>query len=121
MDLGLTGKVAIVTGSSRGIGLACASALVVEGCHVTICARGEAGLGRAATDLRRLAGDERVLAVQADLSSEKDVAEVVDRTIQTFGGLDILVNNVGLARGASIVDTADAEWQEAIDQTLFPA
>ena len=62
-----------------------------------------------------------MLAVQADLASEKGVAEVVDRTIQTFGGLDILVNNVGLGRGASIVDTADDEWQEAIDQTLFPA
>jgi 3-oxoacyl-[acyl-carrier protein] reductase len=45
----------------------------------------------------------------------------VERTVETFGGLDILVNNMGLARGATIVDTSDAEWQEALDQTLFPA
>ena len=123
MDLELTDKIAIVTGSSRGLGLAIASALVQEGCRVTICARGEARLAEAAGELRRLAGDEnhRLLPVAADLASADGVGAVIARTVETFGGLDILVNNVGLARGAAITETSDAEWQEAFDQTLLPA
>ena len=122
MDLGLTDKIAVVTGSTRGLGLATARALVGEGCRVTICARGEAGLAEAAADLRRLAGEPaRVAAVQADVSTEEGVVDVVSRTVEAFGGLDILVNNVGLGRGSTIVETSDADWQEAFDQTLFPA
>ena len=122
MDLQLTDKVAIVTGSSRGLGLASASALAAEGCRVTICARGDRRLEEAAGELRAMAGaDNRVLAVRADLSTEAGVAEVVARTVEAFGGLDVLVNNVGLARGSTITDTTDADWHEAFDQTLFPA
>ena len=122
MDLGLTDRVAIVTGSSRGLGLASAAALVQEGCRVTICARGEDRLADAAAELRRLAGaDDRILPIAADLATPKGVEDIVARTVETFGGLDILVNNVGLARGATITDTSDAEWHEALDQTLFPA
>jgi 3-oxoacyl-[acyl-carrier protein] reductase len=122
MDLELTGKVAVVTGSTRGLGFATASALVAEGCSVTICARGEAGLAEATAKLRALPdADDRVLALQADVSTDKGVDDVVMRTVETFGGLDILVNNVGLAKGAGITDTSDAEWREAFDQTLLPA
>src|SRR6187399_2931579 len=98
MDLGLQDKIAIVTGSSRGLGLASATALVAEGCRLTICARGEERLEEAAAELRRAAGaDDRVVAVAADLSAEPGVARVVARAIEAFGGLDILVNNVGFA------------------------
>jgi len=122
MDLQLTGKIAIVTGSTKGLGLACATALVEEGCNVTICARGEDGLVDAVTKLRTIpGGEQRVLAVQADLATDKGVADVIIRTVDTFGGVDILINNVGLGKGAGIVDTSDAEWHEALDQTLFPA
>jgi len=122
MDLGLKDKVAIVTGSSRGLGLASAAALVAEGCLVSICARGEARLSEAAGELRALAGGaDHVLTVAADLSSESGVADVIARTVGTFGGVDILVNNVGLARGGTITDTTDAHWHEALDHTLFPA
>jgi len=125
MDLELTDKVAIVTGSSRGLGLASAVALFREGCRVTLCARGEPRLAEAAAELTRTiagAGDpDRILMVAADLSTPDGVDRVVGRTVETFGGLDILVNNVGLGRGASIVDTSDEEWQEAFDQTLYPA
>jgi 3-oxoacyl-[acyl-carrier protein] reductase len=122
MDLQLTDKVAIVTGSSKGLGFATATALLEEGCKVTICARGERGLSAAAESLRALpGGDGRVLAVQADVSIDSGVAAVVQRTVDTFGGLDILVNNVGAARGSDIVHTTDADWQEAFDQTLLPA
>jgi 3-oxoacyl-[acyl-carrier protein] reductase len=124
LNLGLTDKVAIITGSSRGLGLAAARALVEEGCRVTICARHEAPLKDAAAELRsRARGDaeQRVLAVAADVSTEEGVSGVVADTVGTFGGLDILVNNVGLARGTTIVETSDEEWREAFDQTLWPA
>lgn len=122
MDLELTDKVAIVTGGSRGLGLATARALAVEGCRVAVCARGEATLHESAAALREAAGgDDRILPIVADVSSAEDIERVVTRTVETFGRLDILVNNVGLARGSTIVDTTDAEWQEAFDYTLFPA
>lgn len=120
MDLGLDGKVAIVTGSSRGLGLASAKALAAEGCFVTICGRTDATLRQAAA---AVAGGEggRVLAVRADVSTADGIRSVIDRTVETFGGLDVLVNNVGLARGGGLIETTDDDWQEAIDQTLMPA
>jgi 3-oxoacyl-[acyl-carrier protein] reductase len=140
MDLMLAGKIAIVTGSSRGLGLASARALVAEGCRVTICARGRERLLEAAAELarvdlerRRAATRERVpeaggvgaevtvRGIEADVTTEEGIASVVEGTVATFGGLDILVNNVGLARGGTLVETTDAEWQEAFDSTLFPA
>ncbi len=122
MDLQLTDKVAIVTGGSRGLGLASATALAAEGCRVVICARGEATLTDAAAALRGVAGgDDRILPIVADVSSSADIERLVNRTVDTFGRLDIVVNNVGLAKGSTVVDTKDEEWQEAFDQTLFPA
>ena len=122
MDLGLEDKVAIVTGSSRGLGLATARALAAEGSLVCLCARTESALHRARREVAmRAAGDERVIAIAADVSTPDGVQAVIDGALAAFGGIDILVNNVGLARGATLVDTSDAEWQEALDQTLFPA
>jgi 3-oxoacyl-[acyl-carrier protein] reductase len=120
MDLQLADKVALVTGSSRGLGLACAEALVREGCHVTLCARGEPGLQQAAKRVRAASGG-RVATVAVDVATTAGVQQAVDHTVATFGGLDILVNNVGLGGGAGLVETPDSVWQEALDQTLFPA
>jgi 3-oxoacyl-[acyl-carrier protein] reductase len=122
MDLLLTDKVAIVTGSSRGLGLASARALVAEGCRVCICARGSEQLAAAAVEVEASARRPNMIsAVQADVSTADGIALVVDRTVERFGGLDILVNNVGRAGGTDLLDTSDAEWQAAIDETLFPA
>ena len=122
MDLGLGDKIAIVTGSSRGLGLASARALVAEGCRVCICARGEERLAEAAVEVEASAKKPgMVTAVQADVSTEAGVSLVIDRTVERFGGLDILVNNVGRAAGTDILETTDAEWQAALDETLFPA
>jgi 3-oxoacyl-[acyl-carrier protein] reductase len=122
MDLGLSDRIAIVTGSSRGLGLASARALVAEGCRVCICARGEERLAEAALEVEAVAKKPgMVTAVQADVSTQAGVALVIERTVETFGGLDILVNNVGRAAGSDILGTSDAEWQAALDETLFPA
>ena len=120
MDLGLKDKVAIVTGSSRGLGLASARTLAAEGCRVCICARGQERLEAARLEIGR-GREDHILAVAADVSRADGVQHVVDRTVETFGGLDILVNNVGLAGGSTLLETSDAEWQDAVDQTLFPA
>jgi 3-oxoacyl-[acyl-carrier protein] reductase len=122
MDLGLTNKVAIISGSSRGLGLASALALAAEGAFVCLCARTASHLDAARRDVAQRAGkDDRVVAIAADVSTPDGMAKVIDGAVAAFGGIDVLVNNVGLARGAGITDTSDQEWQEAFDQTLFPA
>jgi 3-oxoacyl-[acyl-carrier protein] reductase len=122
MDLGLADKVALVTGSSRGLGLASARALVAEGCKVCLCARGEERLAEAAVEVEAVARKPgMVLTVQADVSTPAGVERLIERTVEAFGGLDILINNVGRAGGTDLLDTSDAEWQAAIDETLFPA
>ncbi len=122
MDLGLSDKIALVTGSSRGLGLASARALVAEGCRVCICARGAERLAEAAIEVEAAARrPNMIIAVQADVSTLPGVELVISRTVEAFGGLDILVNNVGRAAGGDLLETTDAEWQAAFDETLFPA
>ncbi len=122
MNLDLTGKVAIITGSSKGLGLASARALMDEGAHVVVCARGRDTLEASAADLRRAAGREAAVhAVVADVSTLEGATRVVDEASARFGRIDILVNNVGAAGGTDIVHTTDEDWQRAIDQTFFPA
>jgi 3-oxoacyl-[acyl-carrier protein] reductase len=122
MDLQLTDKVAIITGSSRGLGLASARSLIAEGCRVCICARGPEQLAAAAVEVEAVARrPNMIMTVQADVSTADGISMVIERTVERFGGLDILVNNVGRAAGKELLDTSDAEWQAAFDETLFPA
>jgi 3-oxoacyl-[acyl-carrier protein] reductase len=122
VQLELTDKVAIITGSSRGLGLASAHALAAEGCRVCVCARGEERLSAAVKEVGESASEPgKVLGVQADVSTAQGIQHVIDRAVEAFGGLDILVNNVGRAAGADLVGTSDDEWQAAFDETLFPA
>jgi 3-oxoacyl-[acyl-carrier protein] reductase len=122
MDLGLAGKVAVVTGSSRGLGFASAKALAAEGCHVTLCARSREGLNKAVHAIAEAAAPPaRLHAVEADVSTADGVRAVIDATVETFGGIDILVNNVGSSKGTDLLGTGDETWREAIDQNLFPS
>src|SRR5687768_10505468 len=121
MNLHLTDKVALVTGSSRGLGLASAHALAAEGARVCLCARGAEALAQAAADVRRVSAADRVISVTGDLATDSGIRTVVARTIEAFGGIDILVNNIGLGGGGGLLETSDDEWQEAFDQTLYPA
>ena len=122
VDLGLKNKVAVITGSSRGLGLAAAKSLAAEGCSVCLSARTEARLQEAVREVAAMARDgSQVTAVTADVSTPEGVKTLIDGAVARFGGIDILVNNVGLGRGAGLLDTSDEEWHEAIDQTLLPA
>jgi 3-oxoacyl-[acyl-carrier protein] reductase len=121
MDLQLTGKVALVTGSSRGLGYASARALAAEGAHVVLCARGAERLTEAAAGVAAVAAHgAQVASVTADVSTTEGAEALVSAAMARFGGIDILVNNVGLGRGGDIEATTDGEWQEAVDQTIFP-
>ncbi len=118
MDLGLAGKVALVTGSSRGIGRGIALRLVQEGADVLFCARGGEALE---TAVGVAAGPGRAHAVVADVSTEAGAASVVDGAVAAFGRLDIVVNNVG-GSGAGTFDGLDADDLDAVlHKNLFPA
>src|SRR5437879_4956913 len=118
MDLGLRGRVAIVTGSSRGIGRAIALSLASEGARLVINARGAEALQTAADDLAARGTD--VLAVAADVTTTDGCQEVFDRTLERFGQIDALVNNAGGGAAASI-EAPESEWQAAIDLTFWSA
>ena len=120
LDLGLTGKVAIVTGGSEGLGRATAMRLAAEGAHVVICARRKDVLERAAEDVRRQTGGQ-VLALPADVTHSADVDAVVSAALGTFGGVDILVNNAGTSSAASFEKVDDATWEADIQVKLMAA
>ena len=102
MDLGLRGKRAIVTGGSRGIGRQCALALAREGVHVCIAARTQDVLNQVLTELKQTGAKGHAVAV--DLTTQTSCEKVVQETVDHFGGVDILVNNVGAARNADILE-----------------
>ncbi|TMB91869.1 MAG: SDR family oxidoreductase [Chloroflexi bacterium] len=119
MELGLSGKRVLVTAASKGLGRAVAEALASEACRVCISSSNRARIDAAARALSD-AGAE-VHAFAADLASAGDCAALFDWTVQTLGGLDILVNNtVGPAPGG-VLDTADEAWQQTFDSVLMSA
>jgi 3-oxoacyl-[acyl-carrier protein] reductase len=122
VDLGLKNKIAVITGSSRGLGLAAAKSLAAEGCSVCLSARTASRLEQAQQEVAAIAGGpSQVAAITADVSQPEGVQALIDGAVARFGGIDILVNNVGLGRGGGLLDATDEEWHEAIDQTLLPA
>jgi 3-oxoacyl-[acyl-carrier protein] reductase len=107
MHLKLAGKVALVTGSSRGIGLATAKAFAAEGCRLMLSARSAEPLADAANELRETGVEVAVHA--ADVAKPEDAASLVDAAVAAYGGIDILVNNVGgSGGGARIADSTGA-------------
>ena len=117
MDLGLAGRVAIVTGGSRGIGRAIAKELASEGVDVAICARQRQALDEAAKALTNETG-RRVIPIVADTMSSESVAHLVDATVRAFGRVDVLVNNAstpgGMVRGP-LAEADDKTLLEDID------
>lgn len=120
MQFGLEGKVALVTAASKGLGRASAMGLAREGCDLAICSRNQADIEAVADEIRRETG-RKVLAIQADVSRRADVDRVVARTMETFGGVDILVSNTGGPPSGMFMDFDDDAWQAAFDNLLMSA
>ncbi|HEY3765691.1 MAG TPA: SDR family oxidoreductase [Gaiellales bacterium] len=120
MDLGLAGTVAIVGGSSSGMGRAVARTLAGEGCRVVLYARRAELLEEVATTITTETSAE-TLAVPADVTDVTSLEEVVDRAIERFGRLDIVVNNAGGPPAGDFESFADADWQRAYELTLLSA
>jgi 3-oxoacyl-[acyl-carrier protein] reductase len=111
------GKVAIVTGGSRGIGLAIARALVVEGANVAITGRNSTTLSNAKIRIEK-AGPGAIETLQGDVRRYDDVERAVGATVTRFGGLDILINNAGIGIFADVAEMTPAQWAEIIDTNL---
>jgi 3-oxoacyl-[acyl-carrier protein] reductase len=114
MDLKLTGKVALVTGASMGIGRGIAEVLGREGCKVAICARVQDRLEQAARELSLASGQE-VYPIVADLTRDEDAKRFVDTAAAHFGRIDILVNNAGSAPGGVIEFLTEDHWRQALE------
>ncbi|HEY0095345.1 MAG TPA: SDR family NAD(P)-dependent oxidoreductase, partial [Archangium sp.] len=120
MDLDLKGRAALVTGSSRGIGRAIATALAREGVRVCLSARGAEGLEATAAELR--ASGAEVVTVAGDVATLEGAAAAVDAAVRAFGALDVLVNNVGGSGGVGAFDVATApQWKDVLDRNLLAA
>jgi 3-oxoacyl-[acyl-carrier protein] reductase len=113
----LKGKVAMVTGGSRGIGLAIARALVAEGVSVAVTGRSEAHLSAARPHIEK-AGPGAVETLQSDVRRYEQVERAVGATVARFGGLDVLVNNAGIGIFADVADMTPVQWAEVLETNL---
>src|SRR5262249_54711353 len=114
MDLKLSGKTALITGASKGIGRASAESLAGEGCHLILVSRTAADLAAAKAAIARTA-NVRVETVPADLADSRNV----DRLAREFPGIDILINNAGAIPGGTLFDIDEARWRAAWDLKVF--
>jgi 3-oxoacyl-[acyl-carrier protein] reductase len=123
MELGLKGKVALVTGGSKGVGRGVADALAAEGCHACICSRNEEEVRRTAGESEEAgSGGARVLAVAVDLTDEQDRERLVNETVRELGTIDVLVNNAGTVGGGSTLEDTSLEmWRGVFELNLFAA
>jgi NAD(P)-dependent dehydrogenase (short-subunit alcohol dehydrogenase family) len=120
MDLGLQGKVALITGGSDGIGLAIAHGLAAEGVSLVLSARNEARLAecaKAVADKHRV----KVVTVAGDVSRADAVASLVAGTERTFGGIDLLINNAGTGSNETALGSTDEKWQYYWDMQVMAA
>jgi 3-oxoacyl-[acyl-carrier protein] reductase len=119
VDLGLKGKIAVVTGGSQGIGKATALRLAQEGANVAICARSKEDVERVGADLAR--HGVQSLAVAADMSKAEDIARFMKAVIDKFGRVDILVNNAGTSKRGAFLELTDEEWEADLELKVFGA
>ena len=119
MELGLKGKVAIVTGGTEGIGKATALRLANEGASVAICARNQERLDKVAAELERTGA--QVLAMSADMGKAADVERFMKAVAEKFGRIDILVNNAGTSKRGAFLELTDDEWSADLELKVFGA
>ncbi len=115
----LEGKIAIVTGASRGIGRCTALQLAQSGADLIVCARSEAPLKELVVEIEALG--RRALAVVVDVVNTEDVKNLIDQALATFGRIDILVNNAGITRDGLLLRMKDADWDAVLDTNLKSA
>ena len=120
MDLGIKGKVALVTASSKGIGKAVAEMLAEEGCSIAICSRNKDELVAAAREIKKKYMADPFWCV-CDLNEYKDIETTVESVIKQFGRIDILVNNCGGPEQGNLQQLSDRDWQSAFEQVLLSA
>ena len=119
MELGLKGKIAVITGGSEGIGLATALRLAREGAAVALCARRKEPLDQAAARVREAGA--QVLAVPADMSKKADIDRFIKAVIDRFGRIDILVNNAGTSARGKFLEIEDDAWSADLELKVFGA
>lgn len=119
MDLGLDGRVAVVTGGTSGIGMEAARIFLEEGARVAICSRDTERVAAATRDLADRFGADRVLGLACDVLAPEAVARFRDAVAARFGAVDVLVNNAGQARMASFAATSDADWRQELELKFF--
>lgn len=120
METGLKGKVALVSGASRGLGRAVAEGLAAEGCVLGLCARGKEDLESAAQEIAEQYKVE-VWQRAIDLSRKKAGTGFVEQALDRFGRVDVLVNNAGGPPAGGWFDFEEADWRKAVDLTLLSA
>jgi 3-oxoacyl-[acyl-carrier protein] reductase len=120
MDLGIKGKIALVTAASRGLGRGCAASLAAEQCRVAICSRNKADAQQAAAEITDLSGSQ-VLGFEADVSREKDIHRLLNEVRQALGDPDILVTNAGGPPPGTFAGTDLAEYEKALQLNLMSA
>jgi NAD(P)-dependent dehydrogenase (short-subunit alcohol dehydrogenase family) len=121
MELELTGRVALVTGGSAGLGRATATTLAAEGARVAIVARGTDRLEEAADDIRTRTPTAEVVTIAADVSDPTHAQRIVGSVVDAFGGLDILVNNAGTSRAMPFLDADGDAWQDDLELKVLGA
>lgn len=123
MDLGLKGKIALVTGGSKGLGRAMAEALAAEGMTVSICARDAQKVAAAGAELgqisARAGGPGPTDHCAGDVTDAATMRKWVEQVAGNFGGIDVLVNNAGAARPGALAELPESAWQEQFDLNLF--
>jgi 3-oxoacyl-[acyl-carrier protein] reductase len=120
MDINLAGRTAIITGASKGIGLAVATRFAASGAEVAIIARGREALDNAVKIIAK-SGRPRIAAIQADVAAAADLRRAYDEAMTQFGKIDIVVNNAGTSRTGAFQEITDEVWREDFDQKLFAA
>ena len=118
MEFGLRGKTALVAAASKGLGYACALGLAREGANVAICARTESEIQQAAETISKETG-ANVLPLVADVTKAEDLRRIVAQTVEKFGSLHIVIPNSGGPPAGTFETLTDAQWQSALDSTLF--
>ncbi len=121
MDIRIDGRAALITGGSKGLGLAIAKAYATSGGHVALVARGAEALAKAEAEIKAAAPSAKVVAIASDIRTEAGCKTAFETAIKALGKIDILVNNAGTSQRGPFLEISDALWQDDLDLKLFAA